>query len=256
MSATVEEVYYLEELAANAWPATVVQLVDGWHFRYTPGVGSRRVNSVWPNNAGRFLTHEEKLGLVEAFYARRGLPARFQMCPAAQPADLDDILAKRGYTVNAPTYVQSARIRDILQRLPNHSETPVTLQNTLPDDFSDFQQAQYRLTQDQVAARTAAFNRIGPEAVYGVVKVAGETAGIGLGILERGWLGIFGMMTHPDVRRRGIATAILRALATWGQSREAARAYLQVMDNNTSAIPLYARAGFTIQYQYHYRQSE
>jgi GNAT superfamily N-acetyltransferase len=255
MGASVDEIYYLEELAANGWPAEVVQLVDGWRFRYTPGVGSRRVNSVWPNNSGRFLSLEQKLELVEAFYARHGLPARFQMCPAAQPADLDNILAERDYTVDAPTYVETAEISDILDRPPAHQDTAVSLYTTLPADFSDFQQAQYRLTQEQVAARTAAFNRIGPEAVYGVVNMEGETAGIGMGILERGWLGIFGMMTHPDVRRRGIATAVLRALAIWGQSHGAVQAYLQVMDNNTSAIPLYTRAGFTTQYQYHYRQS-
>lgn len=254
MGAPVEEVYYLEELAANAWPATVVQLVDGWRFRYSPGITSRRVNSVWPNNSSRYLSLERKLELVEAFYVRRGLPARFQMCPAAQPANLDNILAGRGYTVDAPTYVQSAGISDILERLPVDSGTAVTLSTTLPPDFSDFQQVQYKLTYEQTVARKAAFSRIGPEAVYGVVKIAGETAGIGMGILERGWLGVFGMMTHPDFRRGGIATAVLRSLATWGQTQGATQAYLQVMDNNTNAIPLYARAGFTTQYRYHYRQ--
>jgi hypothetical protein len=44
MGASVDEIYYLEELAANGWPAEVVQLVDGWRFRYTSEVGSRRVN--------------------------------------------------------------------------------------------------------------------------------------------------------------------------------------------------------------------
>jgi hypothetical protein len=69
MSAYIDDVYYLEELAANAWPAEAVQLVDGWRFRYTPGVTSRRVNSVWPNNPGRYLTTSQKLDLVEAFYS-------------------------------------------------------------------------------------------------------------------------------------------------------------------------------------------
>lgn len=248
------DVYYLEELAANAWPAEVVQLVDGWRFRCTPGVSSRRVNSVWPNNNGRYLTLDHKLELVEAFYARHQLPARFQICPAAQPADLDETLARRGYTTDAPTAVQAAQISSILQLSPNPNIT-VTLHPTLPADFSDFQQRQYNLTPEQTAARQAAFHRIGPQPIFAVVTLEGQTAGIGLGILERKWLGIFSMLTHLDTRRRGIATAVLHTLAGWGQSQGAVQAYLQVMDNNPQALSLYRRAGFTTQYQYHYRQS-
>lgn len=255
MNASVDDVYYLEELAANAWPAEIVQLVDGWRFRYTPGISSRRVNSVWPNNTGRFLTVDRKLELVESFYARRGLPARFQICRAAQPADLDDILAYRGYLVDAPTFVQSAKIGDILRQLSPNPDPTVTLHLTTPADFSDFQRSQYRLTPEQAAARQAAFQRIGPQTIFAVAKLDEQTAGIGLGILERGWLGIFSMLTHPDYRRRGVATTVLHALAHWGQSQGAAQAYLQVMDNNEKARPLYNRAGFTTHYQYHYRQS-
>lgn len=255
MSTSIKQVYYLEELAANAWPAEVVQLVDGWRFRHTPDVTSRRVNSVWPNNAGRYLTLAQKLDLVEAFYDSRGLLARFQICPAAQPSDLDDILAVRGYSVDAPTFVQSTDIKSLLHRLTASPETAVSLNTHLPDAWIDFQQAQYNLTPAQVAARRKAFNRIGPRAIFALVEMPGKTAGIGLGILERGWLGIFGMMTHPDHRRQGIATAVLQALARWGQIQGADQAYLQVMENNEIAHPLYYQAGFSTQYQYHYRQS-
>lgn len=255
MGAFVEAVYYLEELAANAWPAEVVQLVDGWRLRFTPGVTSRRVNSVWPNNPGRFSTVNQKLDWVEAFYARRKLPARFQICPAAQPANLDEILAERGYHLDAPTFVQSVAIEMILERLPPQTETAVNLQTHLPDDWFNFQATQNHMNGVQAAARKAALNRIGPQAVFAQVEVDINIIGIGLGILERGWLGIFGMMTHPDRRRQGAATAVLRALAQWGQSQGAAQVYLQVMENNVQARPLYNQAGFATQYQYHYRQS-
>lgn len=253
METTTADVYYLEELAANAWTAEVVQLVDGWRFRYTPGVSSRRVNSVWPNNPGRYLTVSHKLDLVEAFYARRGLPARFQICPAALPADLDEILARRGYLVDAPTFVQTAKISMVLEQLPANLETAVSLHTSIPGDWLHFQMVQYNLTGQQAAARKAALNRIGPRRVFAMVEVGGQTAGIGLGILERGWLGIFGMMTHPEMRRQGIAKAILQALARWGQSQGATQAYLQVMENNIQAFPLYTGAGFVTQYQYYYR---
>lgn len=255
MSASVERVYYIEELAANAWPAEVVQVVDGWRFRYSPGITSRRVNSVWPNNKGRFLGLDEKLTMVEAFYARRNLPARFQMCPAAQPPELDRILAARGYTLEAPTLVQSTTISAVLGAWPREGRPTVILHPQPPPAFIDFQAAQYRLSREQTAARRTAFQRIGPQAAFAVVERDGKTIGVGLGIVERGWLGIFGMMTHPDFRRRGIATAVLQALAEWGQSHGAEQTYLQVMAENGSARNLYQQAGFGTQYQYYYRQS-
>ena len=39
----------IEQLAANAWPAATVRLVDGWLLRYTPGVARRRSNSALPS---------------------------------------------------------------------------------------------------------------------------------------------------------------------------------------------------------------
>ena len=98
------EIFLIEELAANAWPADVVQHLDGWRVRYAHGV-TRRINSVWPNlDFGRHPL-ADKIALVEAFYARRQAVSRFQICPAAQPEELDSVLAARGYAPDAPTHV-------------------------------------------------------------------------------------------------------------------------------------------------------
>src|SRR5438309_5854038 len=78
----------VEERAANAWPAEVVQELDGWRLRYAEGV-TRRANSVWPNRAGDRHSLEERLSLAEEFYHRRNQPTRFHICPAAQPSNLD-----------------------------------------------------------------------------------------------------------------------------------------------------------------------
>ncbi|MBI3942698.1 MAG: GNAT family N-acetyltransferase [Chloroflexi bacterium] len=81
-----------------------------------------------------------------------------------------------------------------------------------------------------------------------------SAASLGLGVYERGWIGIFSMATHPTYRRRGAATAVLRALADWGQSLGAKDAYLQVMESNITARRLYENIGFKNLYQYYYRE--
>ena len=61
------------------------------------------------------------------------------------------------------------------------------------------------------------------------------------------------MATLPNYRRRGAASAVLHAIASWGQEQGAGDMYLQVMQNNTPALELYAKAGFKKLYGYHYR---
>ena len=58
---------------------------------------------------------------------------------------------------------------------------------------------------------------------------------------------------NRQTRRRGLAGAILGALADWGQQLGAHTAYLQVEEDNPNAQRLYARTGFETVYGYHYR---
>jgi ribosomal protein S18 acetylase RimI-like enzyme len=57
----------------------------------------------------------------------------------------------------------------------------------------------------------------------------------------------------PEYRGQGIATHILSLLARWSLSNDTPNLYLQVMENNESAIRLYEKLGFARLYGYHYR---
>jgi ribosomal protein S18 acetylase RimI-like enzyme len=93
---------------------------------------------------------------------------------------------------------------------------------------------------------------VAPRVVAATLDADGAPGGIGFGVVERGWLGIYGMATRPDVRRRGVATAILHALAR-ASAPEASNVYLQVEIDNDGAQHCYRRAGFAREYGYHYR---
>jgi GNAT superfamily N-acetyltransferase len=77
--------------------------------------------------------------------------------------------------------------------------------------------------------------------------------GVGIGVTEEGWLGLFSLAVRPETRRRGIATAIVDALEGWAAGAGASRAYLQVEADNAQALAFYARRGFHIAHSYHYR---
>jgi hypothetical protein len=57
---------------------------------------------------------------------------------------------------------------------------------------------------------------------------------------DRKMAGVFNMATHPDARGRGLAGALLVAMAAWPGSRGAEGLYLQVDERNQAAQRAYA----------------
>lgn len=245
---------YLEELSANAWPPAVVQIIDGWRLRFNWGV-TGRANSVWPNQAGDRHTLAKKLALVEDFYARWGGPARYQICPAAQPVDLDTILAARGYTIKSRTCVQTAPLAMVLAHAQANPAYTLTISETFDEQWFATYCRVMQMSEHAATARRGILQRIGPRTGYILLKEEGNSLAVGLAVVERGWAGLFCMATHAEFRRQGAATAILHALARWSQGHQATHLYLQVEENNPPALALYARLGFETLYHYHYRQA-
>ncbi len=244
----------IEELAANAWPAAVALAVDGWRLRFNWGV-TRRANSVWPNAAEGRHSREEKISLAEDFYRRRETRPRFQMTPAAQPPDLDEILAQRGYATDARTAVQTADLANVLAQAPPHPEMTVSISEQFDEAWFTAYCESEGFDGHVADMRRGILKRIAPRIGYAHLEIESSSAAVGVGVVERGWLGVFGMTTRPAYRRRGAASAVLRALAEWGKGLGAAEMYLQVMENNAPARALYAGVGFETLYHYHYRES-
>lgn len=248
----------LETLAANAWPAAHEAALDGWRLRATAGV-TRRANSVWPNGPVDPAHLADHLETVERYYAGHGLPSRYQICAAMQPADLDDILAARGYSRVAPSLVLVAPFGDLIERLPALRHFP-DFELEVNEEFDDgwfalYSEAEGDAHDDQRAAvRRSILLRIAPPCGFVMLSAGGQPAAVGLGVVEQGWLGLFCVATLPAVRRRGAARAILRTLVLWSQLYDARAAYLQVMEDNLPARGLYAAAGFQVAYPYHYRE--
>jgi GNAT superfamily N-acetyltransferase len=245
----------IEELAAHAWPAWHTESLDGWLIRHTPGVRARRSNSVLPLDwTGGPL--DDRLALVEGFYASRELPARFQISPVATPAELDSILAGRGYEIEAPVDVQTAPVSQVLDltaigRL--RSAPPQVHLTNEPD--APWLTLWTDLTRrgDPAVTKERVLDRIGPPAAFALVEEDAKPAAVGFGVVEAGWVGVFGMGTSPEARRRGLATSILHTLGRWASDQHAESAYLQVEAENHPAHRLYERTGFATRYRYHYR---
>lgn len=78
----------------------------------------------------------------------------------------------------------------------------------------------------------------------------------GRGVMDRGYLGIYGVFVDPDFRRRGYGETITRELMAYGKKQGCTTAYLQVEMDNERAWTLYDKIGFREIYQYWYLLKE
>ncbi|MEM7031390.1 MAG: GNAT family N-acetyltransferase [Chloroflexota bacterium] len=255
LNTTADLIYHIEELAANAWPSSITQVVDGWRLRFNEQV-TRRANSVWPNALGAQHDLTDSLNWVEDFYQQRGCPPRYQICPAAQPANLDEILADRGYVADARTAVQIAPISTVLAHTQENFSNQVTVRELFDERWFQAYCEAEDVGDHEASGRRQILARIAPQVGYALLTLEGQPAAMGLAVVERGWVGIFSMATQPAFRRRGLATSVIRALAIWGQEKQATQFYLQVMESNTVAQTLYQKLGFETLYHYHYREKK
>ena len=249
----IREIRRLEQAAANALPPSLLRLDEGWRLR-ADGGGTRRANSVLAEYHIPDTPLDEKIDRAEAFYERLGKPARFQLCPASQPSNLDDLLAVRGYRTSSGAVVQRAPLTKVLAREVKQAVPDAVVELSLSSDWLSLYAQATGVKGYVLEAKRTLFQRIPSLSAFVTVRLAGIPAAVGLGVLEESQLGIFNMATLPSLRRRGAARSVIHALAIWGAQMDARIMYLQVAEENLSARALYTQLGFQTLYAYHYRE--
>jgi N-acetylglutamate synthase len=253
------DVTLLEELGANATAAATVQLLGDWVLRASPELPFRRSNSVLVRGRDGAAGLDERLAVAEDFSRRHRIPLRLQLSPDLFPV-LDAAVAARGLIREAPVTVMIASAASVLGGRGGLPSSPLTCRVSTEIEAGWVEAYAAAYDDPGPGSRTGAHGRLlrtlGPHAVAVRVDVDGAPAGVGFGVAERGWTGVFGMATTPALQRRGIATAVLRALAEWATTQRCPDLYLQVEDGNDGAIVLYEKAGFQPHHGYHYRTRE
>ncbi|MHA1770159.1 MAG: GNAT family N-acetyltransferase [Candidatus Thorarchaeota archaeon] len=238
----------LEEIGSRAWPAREEVTLYGWTLRADMGI-TRRANSVLPIQFdGPSL--ERAIEEVAQFYIKRGLPIYYQMTEAGQPQELDDVLESRGYEKELTVHVQTT---ETSKALSARSDAEASVLPTPSEEWIKCYNQATGYSEQSINARLRIMERVKDYRGYAIARVDGEPAAVGFGVVIDEWLGLFGIATRKEFRRRGAATSVSTALISWGESVGARRAYLQVETDNDAAIRLYERMGFATVYTYWYR---
>jgi len=238
----------LQERTAQAVPAETVRHVAGWWLRDAVGA-AWWVRSVLPHAdaSGERLTY--RIEQAEDFYARRGVPTRFQITPGACPDSLDSLLAERGYDEQSPMSLQTAGTAHVVDRLGPPPPWVAVDERPTRAWFDTW----HAVHGGDPRTEWALLERVTQPCGFARAVLDGVVVAVGRAVADTGWAGLFGIATLPKARGRGAARAVVAALAHWAAARHADHLYLQVERDNVAACHLYARAGFTELCGYHYR---
>jgi len=243
----LELVRSLEERAFNAWPALSTLLVDGWLVRLAEGY-TKRANSL---NAWRpVVPVTEAIHFAAPLFAARGLPLVVRLSPLAGSA-CDMTLAGLDYTRHDETLVMGVDLAALAVSL---NEAPEATLAAAPSHlWLDGFAAANGVPADRRIIHDRMVGAIVPPAAFATLGPPTTPLAWGLAVAERGWVGLFDIVTRPDARRQGAGRRLVETLLAWGHAKGATRGYLQVVAANAPAIALYRRLGFTEAYRYHYR---
>jgi GNAT superfamily N-acetyltransferase len=235
----------LEAISARGWPAAESAALGGWRLHASAGQ-SGRLNTCWPH-APSGQAVDDSIAAVEAWYAARGMAARFKLIQEiAAPADLADRLARRGYRPGEPPTLT------MVGGLAGEADPDAVIAAAPGPDFQRiFADPAFGDAAD-ARERLGALARIPRPRGYALIALDGEAAAVGALAVEGAWAGFLGMRTAPRFRRRGLARRVFRALMAHAAGAGATRGYLQVDETNASAIALYAAEGFETAYRYRY----
>lgn len=240
-AATYEE---LARAAARAWRPLESERLGEWELRAAAGF-TRRANSVLPlGDPG--LPLDAALAAVRRWYGERGLPAYVQTATGAEGTQelLCAELERRGWVREVSAELWIGALAPVADRAEGSG---VVLSRTADEAWL----ARYqRKGVSEVALKVLGS---GPSVWFATVPgEGGVPAAIGRCVVDGRWASFSAVEVDPALRRRGLATTVLAALARQALDEGASAAWLQVETDNAAARALYAGAGFTAHHAYHH----
>jgi N-acetylglutamate synthase len=227
-----------------------VRALPGWLLPMDSGsIG--RAHSAVPLSHGAACADLQFIGPIMAQYAQHGRQAKFRLPDIPACAPFIAALQQLGYTPAFPTLMQvgTASGMRALATL-----TSAQMADTPDEDWIKVFAKGGQPSADDLG-RVANFRR-GAGAVFASVRSPqdGAVAAGGAAAFGHGWACIHGVNTLASYRGQGLAGQVLAGLANEALERGVDKVMLQVEEDNTSALALYRRAGFSTAWKYVYWQ--
>jgi len=248
-------VLLFQELTHNAWPCRQHLLLNGWLLRISEGY-TQRANSVLP-----LYYHGTDpiadIRFTEVMYQKMQLSKIiFQIPEYVAPTTLDEVLASLGYekksktivmTKTLDTQVVSKAIRDdLLYECDQNRVRWLNFKKTCSTGMNMYYPLLEKIIERIVIPTPRFFYVMAKEEIIGGL----------LGVIERGYFGLFALEISPHYRRKQVALSLMQYVIEWCRTNQVHTIYLQAEEVNNPAIILYQKLGFISAYSYHYRIKE
>jgi N-acetylglutamate synthase len=249
----------LHDLMADGWQPLERASYGGWRLRASAGF-TGRANSVLPLGPPPDPL-ELAVDHVEGWYAERSLPGRFCVPwpltagpgePAYGSDPLEQELVRRGYELDTPTVVMTARSSPTAALLPEHG-LRVDVRETPDEAWLELYHYRGQELPDVAVPVLVKADTPAVQVAFSSLRDGDRAVAVGRVAVSRGWAGITAVEVALDHRRQGLGRQMLGALLAWAQDAGAHSSYLQVARANTGAIALYAGSGYRPHSGYHYR---
>lgn len=245
----------IETAARFAWPALEEVELPFGVLRYSRGI-DRRSNSLSLNPHAEIET-EVLIGAVESFFGHRdATPAVRLVRPHGRVPEslyeVDNALEVRGYEKQSPTLSMLLDLRNVV--LPRSGSGNNSIESV---DVGSWLQAWYALTAKHpekmdVHRRLFEKSELQHRCLLSNSIQEGPVSS-GMAVFDNLAVGLFGIATKREQRKKGYALDTMDSLLNWGISKGAKFAYLQVEESNHAAVSLYRKLGFKQTYSYWYR---
>ncbi|AYG80644.1 Mycothiol acetyltransferase [Streptomyces hundungensis] len=236
-------------VTARAWQPVESERLGEWTLRAASGF-TRRANSALPlGDPG--LPLADALVHVRDWYATRDLPAYVQTATGAEGTQesLCAELEQAGWEREVSAEVRIAALAPIADVAADVSRV------RLERDVDEAWLSRYQRfgTPGEHVLKVL---RSGPSVWFASVPGEGAApAAIGRCVVDGRWAGFMAVEVDPAHRRRGLATAVMGALARRALDEGASAAWLQVESDNEGARTLYDGLGFATHHGYHHFRS-
>ncbi|MER5883484.1 GNAT family N-acetyltransferase [Streptomyces sp. NPDC001941] len=237
------------ELAASqarAWRPVESEPLGEWTLRAASGF-TRRANSALPlGDPGTDL--DDALAAVDRWYAARGLPGYVQASTGAEGTQeaLCAALEERGWTREVSAEVRVAGLAPVGDL--DADVSGVVLEREPGDGWL----RRYNRAGGEPGPHVRAVLTAGASVWF--ARVADGDA-IGRLVVDGRWASFAAVEVDPGLRRRGLAKAVMAALARRALDEGASAAWLQVETDNDAARGLYEAMGFAVHHRYHHFRS-
>ena len=221
---------------AATWPAAAHREAEGWLLRRGEGGGNRVSSAVR-------LAPGADPAAAEAGMRAWGQAPLFQI--RAHEADLDAVLAARGYAAKDHTLILAAPSAGLAAEGPDEAAIPCAAPLA--------RMAEIWAEGGIGPARLAVMARAPSPRVWLLGRHDGRAVGAGFVAIADGVAMLHALEVLAPARGRRLGERMTRAAAAWALRQGAETFALAVTERNAAARALYARLGLAEAARYHYR---